>query len=110
MAQTPEERWYCLSTQSKREHIAATNIKQRAGLESFCPRIAYKKKTRRGIVRFVEPLFPNYIFVHCAIEDHLRHLLAMQGVKHIVKYGERIPHLPAEFIDELIGSFPEEMK
>lgn len=110
MSESPQERWYCFTTQPKREHIAATSIKVRVGIKAFCPRIAYRKKTKRGIVRFVEPLFPNYIFVFCEINQHLRHILSMQGVKTVVKYGERIPYLPSSFIDELARHFPEEIK
>lgn len=106
----PQEKWYCFTTQTKREHVAATNIKVRAGIEAFCPRIAYKKNTKRGIVRFVEPLFPNYIFVFCEIHTHLRHIMSMQGVKHVVKYGDRIPEMSPYFIEELAKHFPEDIK
>ncbi len=105
-----KDQWYCFTTQPKREHIAAANIRARTGLQAFCPRISYRKKTRRGIVRFVEPLFPNYIFVYCEIQQHLRHLMSMQGVKSVVKYGERIPSLAPAFIQELDQYFEEEIK
>ncbi|MEQ9824130.1 MAG: transcription termination/antitermination NusG family protein [Puniceicoccaceae bacterium] len=110
MAEEPQEQWYCFTTQPKREHIAAANLKARAGLVTFCPRIAYRKKTRRGVVRFVEPLFPGYLFVYCEIHQHLRHILAMQGIRHVVKYGERIPSLTPAFIEELQPCFSEEIK
>jgi len=105
-----QEKWYCFTTQPKREHIAALNIKTRAGLQAFCPRISYRKKTRRGVVKFVEPLFPNYIFVYCNIQEHLRHIMSMQGVKSVVKYGDRIPHLSPAFIRELDQYFEEDIK
>ena len=34
----------------------------------------------------------------------------MQGVKAVVKYGEHIPKLPIEFIEELAQHFPEAIK
>jgi len=110
MSDTSEEQWYCLATQAKREHIAASHIQQRVGIEAFCPRIAYTKRTRRGNVRFVEPLFPNYLFVHCEIQEHLRHLLAMQGVRTVVKYGDHIPHMPSDFVEELKRHFSEDIR
>lgn len=79
-------------------------------MQAFCPRIAYRKKTKRGVVRFVEPLFPNYIFVLCEIHQHLRHIMAMQGIRSVVKYGERIPSLTPDFIQELDQYFVEEIK
>jgi len=103
-----KEGWYCLKTQVKREHIAAVMIRQRVQIEVFSPRITYTKKTVRGKVRFTEALFPGYIFVYTSITKHLRHLKAIQGVQGIVRYGQRIPHIPGELIEELKKKIPEE--
>jgi len=110
MVDTEKTEWYCFTTLPKKEHIAAANIKSRAALEAFCPRISYRKKTKRGIVKFIEPLFPNYIFVNCEIQQHLRHIMAMQGVRSVVKYGDRIPSLSPAFIAELSQYFIEDVK
>ena len=110
MSDASQIHWYCFTTQPKREHIAAAAIQARAGIKTFCPRIAYRKKTKKGIVRFVEALFPGYVFALCEIERHLRHILSMQGVKAVVKYGEHIPELPVEFVEELAQHFSEDIK
>ncbi len=110
MDNSEQAHWYCLASLPKKEHIAAANIRSRIGIEAFCPRIAYQKKTKRGVVRFVEPMFPNYLFVYCNIQEHMRHLLSMQGVRAIVKYGGDIPYLPKAFIDELTKHFPEDIR
>ena len=100
--------WYCLRAKTKREHIAAAAIRARVGVEVFSPRITYTKKTRRGKARFTEALFPGYLFCRCAIEDHLRHLLAVEGVVGVVRYGQRIPTLPAAFVEDLRRRIPGE--
>ena len=54
--------WFCLRTQTKREHIAAAILDRLDEVEVFCPRISQVKKTRAGKKRFVEAMFPGYIF------------------------------------------------
>ena len=93
--------WYCLRTESKREHVAAANIRTQVEAEVYCPRVSYHKMTRRGKVRFTEAMFPGYIFVRCEILEAMRHLLAMGGVVSVVRYGSDIPAVPAEFVEEL---------
>ena len=93
--------WYCLRTESKREHVAAANIRTQVGVEVYCPRVSYHKMTRRGKVRFTEAMFPGYIFVRCEIFEAMRHLLAIGGVISVVRYGSDIPAVPAEFVEEL---------
>ena len=110
MSDASQEHWYCFTTQAKREHIAAAAIKARAGIETFCPRISYRKNTKKGISKFVEALFPGYLFVRCEVDHQLRHILSMQGVRGVVKYGDHIPDLPEEFVQELSRHFPEGIK
>ena len=101
--------WYALKSQSKREHIAAAAIRARTKLEVFCPRITYIKQTqRRGRVRFTEALFPGYLFVHCEINKHFRNLLAMQGIRGVLRYGSEFPVVPESFINELKNEMPSE--
>ena len=106
----PDSAWYCLHTQPKREHIAAANIRSRIGLEVFCPRVTYFKKTRRGRVRFTEALFPRYIFTHCAIDRDYRYLLSITGVDSFVCYGREVHALPDSFIEDLKKQVPEECR
>jgi transcriptional antiterminator RfaH len=40
--------WFCVRTQTKREHIAAGHLREIEGVEVFCPRLRYRKATRRG--------------------------------------------------------------
>ena len=56
-----ETAWYCLRTQTKREHLAAASLWEIGGIEVLSPRLRYKKVTRRGKVWWVEPLFPGQL-------------------------------------------------
>ena len=69
--QEPRE-WFCLRTQTKREHIAAAILSRMSALEVFCPRISQVKRTRTGKKRFVEAMFPGYIFAKFHYPTHYR--------------------------------------
>lgn len=100
--------WYCLQTLPKKERIAATLARREAGVEALAPQLSYIKKTRRGKVRFTEALFPGYIFVHCDLVVSLRHLLSLQGIRTLVRYGERVPSIEADWIEELRAGLIED--
>lgn len=94
--------WYCLLAQPKREHLAAQVIQREAGLTTFCPRLAYVKMTARGRVRFVEALFPGYLFVQIeSLAAVYRQLRAIKGVREVVQYGQRVPTVPEALIRQL---------
>ncbi len=93
--------WYCFKALPKKEHIAADLLRRELGLPVLCPRIAYPKHTRRGKVRFIEPLFPGYLFVQADLTAHYRRIRAVHGIRDIVAFGERVPLVPDGFIAEL---------
>lgn len=93
--------WYCFKALPKKEHIASEFLKRLDGMETFCPRISYIKKTRRGKVRFVESLFPGYVFVHVDLQLNYRQIRSIQGIRDVVAFGERIPRIPDESIEGL---------
>ena len=103
-------RWYVLRAQTKREHIAAATVKHhfRGEIEVFCPRIKYKKPTRRGVIWWVEPLFPGYFFAKFDIPFHLRNLLHLNGVSGAVQFGRKLPEVPEFFVNELKNEFSNE--
>ncbi|MEM0966877.1 MAG: transcription termination/antitermination NusG family protein [Verrucomicrobiota bacterium] len=105
---TADIAWYCLRCQTKKEHLAGAHIRSRVGIEVFAPRITFTKNTRKGKARFTEALFPGYLFAACTIDLHLRHLLSIPGVIGIVRYGNHVPPVPGEFIDELRSRIPNE--
>jgi transcriptional antiterminator RfaH len=100
--------WYCARTQPKHEHIAAANLSSRLGLEVFNPRLRLERATRRGVVRVIEPLFPCYIFVRCALAERLDSIRYTNGISSLVHFGTRIPTVPDNVIEELRQCFESE--
>jgi transcriptional antiterminator RfaH len=98
--------WFCLRTQTKREHIAAAILSKIHSVEVFCPRISQIKKTRTGKKRFVEAMFPGYIFAKFSLIDNYRRVIHTQGVCGLVGQGNRRA-LPEHLINELRASLPE---
>ncbi|HWF18550.1 MAG TPA: transcriptional activator RfaH [Verrucomicrobiae bacterium] len=97
--------WYCARTKPKHEHIAAANLRKHLGLEVFNPQLRVERSTRRGLVRTVEPLFPCYIFVRCAIQERLDDIRYTNGISSIVHFADRIPAVSDSVIAELKSCF-----
>lgn len=102
----PQLEWFCLRTQTKREHIAAAILSKIDLVEVFCPRVSQIKKTRTGKKRFVEAMFPGYIFAKFSLTDNYRRVIHTQGVSGLVHQGER-KSLPESLIHELRATVPE---
>lgn len=93
--------WYCLRTQTKREHLAAASLRHLEGVEVICPRLRYKKVTRRGKIWWVEPLFPGYLLARFVLGERERAVSYATGVTRILRFGDRIPAVPDSFVEEL---------
>lgn len=107
--QPSDSAWYCLRTQRKREHIAAAALlAQIGGIEVFCPRISQVKRTRTGKKRFLEAMFPSYLFARFIYEQQFRQVIHTQGVVGIVENGEQRV-IPAPIIAELRVSVPGDL-
>lgn len=96
---TPE--WYCVRCQTKREHIAAGLLREIEGVEVFCPRLRYRKATRRGKIWWVEPMFPGYVLAKFKITELERAVTFCQGVRGLVRFGTKIPPVPESFVEAL---------
>lgn len=97
--------WYCVRTKPKHEHIAAASVSRNLGLEVFHPRLLVERSTRRGVVRVVEPLFPCYVFIRCAIERSFNDIQFTAGINSFVQFGHRISTIPNTVIEELQECF-----
>lgn len=96
-----EPDWYVVRAKNKKEHFVAQFIEHRAELETFCPRISSIKKTRRGRVRYVEPMFTGYLFVRCIIARDHRYIDACNGVIGVLRVGNYFPRLGSDTIEDL---------
>ncbi len=105
-----EPAWFCVRTQTKREHIAAGHMRELDGVEVFCPRLRYRKATRRGKIWWLEPLFPGYLLAKFSLAEMERAVTFCQGVRGLVRFGSEIPPVPDHFVRALqqeIRSRPE---
>lgn len=93
--------WYCARTQTKREHIAAEHLRGMEGVQVFCPRIRYRKATRRGKIWWVEPLFPGYLLVKFSLAEKERAVTFSQGIRGLVKFGAEVPAVPEALVESL---------
>jgi len=93
--------WYCIRTQTKREHIAVGQLQRLEGVEVFCPRIRFRRKTPRGKVWFEEALFPGYLFARFDFIPMFRAVSASVGVRGLVKFAGECAQVP-DFIVETL--------
>ncbi|MBT64071.1 MAG: hypothetical protein CML13_12750 [Puniceicoccaceae bacterium] len=103
---SPQKDWFCLRTQTKREHIAAAILDRLEEVDVFCPRVSQVKKTRTGKKRFTEAMFPGYIFAKFNYHAHARQVVHSQGITQMVELGERRV-IPEHIIRNLQASIPE---
>jgi transcriptional antiterminator RfaH len=93
--------WYCVKARHKREHIAARHIGHIHGVEVFMPRISYRKATRTGAKRFIEPLFPSYFFSRFCPADHLDKVRFCESVLTVVHFRGKYSVVPSHIIEAL---------
>lgn len=93
--------WFCLRTQPKHEHIAATHLRRYEQIEVLNPRVRYPRATRQGPIWVTEALFPNYLFAKFDWKTSLNRIHYSNGVSGIVHFGNRWPTIPQAVIDEL---------
>lgn len=108
--ETPQ--WYCVKTQTKREHIAAGRLRELDGVEVFCPRLRYRKATRRGKIWWIEALFPGYILAKFKLIENERAVTYSSGVRGLVRFGTEFPSVAEEFVEalrqEIVSNLGEE--
>jgi transcriptional antiterminator RfaH len=98
--------WYCIRTHPKHEHIAAAHLRHIPELEVFNPQLRIERLTRRGPVRSTEPLFVNYIFVRCTLQN-IERVKFTASVKTVVHFGDRVATIPDAVIEELRTTLAE---
>jgi transcriptional antiterminator RfaH len=83
-----------VKTQPKREHIAAGRLELLPEVEVFCPRIRFRRNTKRGKVWFEEALFPGYLFVRFDMPTLFRAVSSAYGVRGLVRFAGACAHVP----------------
>ena len=93
--------WYCVRCQTKRENVAAGQLRNLEGVEVFSPRLRYRKATRRGKIWWVEAMFPGYVLARFDILEMERAVTFCQGVRGLVRFGSEIPPISASFVESI---------
>ncbi|HEY4282999.1 MAG TPA: transcription termination/antitermination NusG family protein [Chthoniobacterales bacterium] len=93
--------WFCLKTQPKHEHLAATSLRRHLQLKCFSPRVRFRKPTRRGAVWFVEAMFPGYLFAEFTFARQHRQVEYSSGIQGVVRFGDQIATVDPVLIQSL---------
>jgi transcriptional antiterminator RfaH len=101
LAFVPEPIWFCLTTQPKREQLAAIALRRQFGVECFSPRLRFRRMTQRGPVWFVEAMFPGYLFAKFVYSTQHRAVESSHGIRGIVHFGDRLATLPENIVSAL---------
>jgi transcriptional antiterminator RfaH len=89
LGENTESGWFCLRSQPKHEHIAAAHLRMLERVAVFCPRIRFKRSTRKGPAWVTEAMFPGYLFARFELTEMHRQVRYAHGVSGIVQFGER---------------------
>lgn len=93
--------WYCVRAQTKREHIAAAQLRRLECVEVFCPRIRFRRRTPRGKVWFEEALFPGYLFARFDFLKQIRTVEGTIGVRGLVRFAGECAVVPDSMVELL---------
>jgi transcriptional antiterminator RfaH len=108
--QAPGPAWYCVRARPKSEHLALGRLARIAGLEVYCPRIRFRRATRRGPVWFTEALFPGYLFARFDLAAQGRLVAHASGVIGLVAFGGAPAVVPAATVDGLRAQIVGDLK
>lgn len=96
-----EVAWYCVRSRRRQEQLAATHLRRLDGVTVFCPRIRFKKSSRRGVIWVTDAMFPGYLFARCALPKMHRQIRYAHGVCGIVRFGDRYPTIEEGVLAQL---------
>ena len=100
--------WFCLKTQPKQEHLAAIALRRQMRIDCFSPRVRFRKPTRRGVIWFVEAMFPGYLFAEFTYFRQHRQVEYSTGVQGVVRFGDQIATVDPSMIATLREKAGEE--
>jgi transcriptional antiterminator RfaH len=101
LARIEDALWFCLKTQPKHEHLAATSLRRHLQLKCFSPRIRFRKPTRRGAIWFVEAMFPGYLFAEFNFAHQHRQVEYSSGIQGVVRFGDQVATVDPNLIASL---------
>lgn len=92
--------WYVLQCKPRETERAEWHLANQE-IDTFCPRWKVQKRVRGKRQIVLEPLFPNYLFIHVDLDnENYTALRSTRGVSGIVRFGGT----PAVVPDAVINS------
>jgi transcriptional antiterminator RfaH len=101
LAQIETALWFCVRTQPKHEHVAATALRRQLEITCFSPRLRFRRATRRGAIWFVEAMFPGYLFAEFVYSRQHRQVEYSPGIQGFVRFGDQVAALDSNTIANL---------
>lgn len=108
LAQIETALWFCVRTQPKHEHLAATALRRQLEITCFSPRLRFRRAPRRGAVWFVEAMFPGYLFAEFVYSRQHRQVEYSAGIQGFVRFGDQVAALDSSTIANLRQTADEE--
>ncbi len=92
--------WITVNTNPHRERIVLEHL-QRQAVTANCPMLRKQRSHARRVETVLRPLFPGYLFVEANAALSWRPLLSTHGVRTVVRTGDDLSFIDADFITGL---------
>lgn len=80
MTASPQDRWYVVQTQARKERVAIVNL-ERQSFKVYCPTLRRTRRHARKFHTTCEALFPGYVFISLVVgEQPWRSINGTHGV------------------------------
>lgn len=97
------ELWYVVSTQARRERLAADNLR-RQSYTVFLPTLSKTVRHARSVRTAQEAYFPGYLFVRLDVAiQRWRPIESSIGVLRLIKAGSKPTAAPVGLVESLIA-------
>lgn len=97
-----ERLWRAVFCKPGQERRAEAHLENQ-GFEVFLPRVRTRNRAGGNSRLRVQPMFPRYLFVNlCAHAEDWSTIRSTRGAIGLVRFGERVPAVPGDFIDYLM--------
>jgi transcriptional antiterminator RfaH len=97
----PSTGWIVVNTHPHRERLSLDNL-ARQQFNAYCPTILKRVRHARRVQDVPRPMFPGYVFVQVSLDTtRWRPMLSTQGVRSVVRCGERLSFIDNAFIASL---------
>lgn len=93
--------WYCIQTAPRQERKVAAFLEREVKIETFAPKIRFRRIRLGEPLWATEALFPGYLFARFAYLQQRRQINALPGVGGIVQFGDQIVPIEDALISQL---------